>query len=376
MTSKCKAWVMTEPGKLVMKEFDIPVVADDCALLKIETCGICGTDKHAYLGHLPTAQFPFIAGHEFIGTIVELGSKANDNMTVFGGPLKEGDRVTVSPSTTPCGQCYYCVRKPHRPYFCLNRSNYGFMSTECSPSLWGGFSEYVYLHPRSYVFHMPEDMPLKRAVLVEPLATALKVVERACRAGDSFTGYGYGAERSAMVLGAGPIGLMVVASLRNSGAGLIIVQDILPGKLDMAKKLGADILIDGNLPLDKRLTQVREATDGFGPDIVIEATGVPVVFREALDFTSRGGKLVIVGLFADTGAIDIHPAQICRNELDILGSYVYPSVMFQDAISLLKRTPLLVEEIVTHVLPLSELPSGIELSGSEGVGKIVINPWM
>jgi len=365
---------MTEPGKLVLKEFAIPVVAHECALLKVEVCGICGTDKHAYLGHLPTAPFPLIAGHEFIGTIAELGNKANENMTVFGGPLKEGDRVAVSPSTTPCGQCYYCIRKPHRPYFCLNRSNYGFISTTCSPSLWGGYAEYVYLHPRSYVFNLPEEIPLKRAVLVEPLATALKAVERACRAGDSFTGYGYGAERSSMVLGAGPIGLMVVASLRHNGAGLIIVQDILPSKLDMAKKLGAEILIDGNLPLDKRLRQVREVTDGFGPDIVIEATGVPAVFREALDFTSRGGKLVVVGLFADTGVTDIHAAHICRNELDILGSYVYPSLMFQDAISVLKKTTLPVEEIVTHVLPLSELPSGIELSGSEGVGKVAIDP--
>ncbi len=186
--------------------------------------------------------------------------------------------------------------------------------------------------------------------------------------------HGYGIGRSAMVLGAGPIGLMAIVSLRHSGAGLIIAQDLLTSRLDMAKRMGADLLIDGNLPLEERLKQVREATDEVGPDVVIEAAGVPIAFRESLDFVRRGGKLIEVGHFTDNGIIDIHPFYICFKDLDIHGSWAYPSLIFRDAISLLERTPLPVEEMVTHVLPLEEFPKGLELTGSEGVGKVAITP--
>jgi len=373
--AKCRAWVMVEPGKVVMEEFEIPKIPEDCALLKVEACGICGTDKHVYLGRLPTAPFPFITGHEFIGTIVELGSKANENMAVFGGPLKEGDRVAIAPSSLPCGSCYYCIHMPHRPALCTSRTIYGFTSVKKTPSIYGGYSEYIYLHPKTYVFKLPRDMPMKRAVLIEPVATALRAVERAYSPGEPFMSHGYGVGRSAMVLGAGPIGLMAVVSLRHSGAGLIIAQDLLASRLDMAKRMGADLLIDGNLPLDGRLKQVREATDGVGPDIVIETAGVPVAFQEALDFVRRGGKLIEVGHYViGSGSIEIHPFKICYNDLDIHGSWAYPSLIFRDVISLLERTPLPVEEVMTHELPLEEFPKGMELAGSEGVGKVVITP--
>jgi len=373
--AKCRACIMVKPGEVVMEEFEIPEIPEDCALLKVEACGICGTDKHIYLGRLPTAPFPFITGHEFIGTIVKLGSKANDNMTVFGGPLKEGDRVAIAPSSTPCGHCYYCINMPHRPALCTTRTVYGFASVTKAPGIWGGYSEYIYLHPKTYVFKLPEGMSMKRAVLIEPAATALRAVERAYSPGEPFMGHGYGIGRSTMVLGAGPIGLMAVVSLRYSGAGLIIVQDLFNSRLDMAKRMGADLLIDANLPLEERLKQVREATDGVGPDVVVETAGVPVAFRESLDFVRRGGKLVEVGHYViGSGKIDIQPFYICNKDLDIHGSWAYPSLIFRDVISMLERTSLPVEEVVTHVLPFEELAKGLELTGSEGVGKVAITP--
>lgn len=216
---------------------------------------------------------------------------------------------------------------------------------------------------------------MKRAVLIEPAATALRAVERAYSPGEPFMGHGYGIGRSAMVLGAGPIGLMTVVSLRYSGAGLIIIQDLFNSRLDMAKRMGADILIDGNLPLEERLKQVREATDGVGPDVVVETAGVPVAFRESLDFVRRGGKLIEVGHYViGSGKIDIQPFYICNKDLDIHGSWAYPSLIFRDVISMLERTSLPVEEVVTHALPLEELAKGLELTGSEGVGKVAITP--
>jgi len=185
-------------------------------------------------------------------------------------------------------------------------------------------------------------------------------------------GHGYGVGRSAMVVGAGPIGLMVIASLRYSGAGLIIVQDLLSSRLEMAKQMGADVLIDGRLPIEQRLKQVQEITNGIGPDVVIEAAGVPVAFRESLDFVRRGGKLIEVGHFTNNGPIEIIPFLICNKDLDIHGSWAYPAIIFKDAISMLHQTTLPIEKLVTHQLPLEELPRGLELTGSDGVGKVII----
>ncbi|MFC1937017.1 zinc-binding dehydrogenase [Chloroflexota bacterium] len=372
--AKCKAWVMVEPGKITMEDFEIPKIPGDCALLKVEACGICGTDKHIYLGHSPTAPFPFIAGHEFIGTIAELGSEASDCMAIFGGPIKVGDRVAVVPSSFPCGHCISCLTMPHRPALCPNRIVYGFLSARKEPGIWGAYSEYVYLHPRSYIFKLPDDMSLERAVLIEALASGMRAVERAYSPGEPFMSHGYGIGRSVMVLGAGPIGLMAIASLRYSGAGLIIAQDMFDSRLNMAKRMGADMLIDARLPFDQRLKQVQDATNGVGPDVVIEAAGAPPAFREALDFARRGGKLIEVGHFTDNGTIEIHPYYICFRDLDIHGSWAYPAAFFRDVIDMLQRTTIPVEEVVTHKLPLEELPRGLEITGTKDAGKVAILP--
>jgi len=372
--AKCRAWVIHEPGRIVMEEFEIPKVAEDGALLKVEACGICGTDKHIYLGHFPTNQYPFIMGHEFIGTIVELGSKANETMAVFGGALEVGDRVAVAPSSMGCGYCYFCLHMPHRQALCSNRNMiYGFVSTRKAPGLWGGYSEYVYLVPRSYIFKLPKDMPMKRAILTEPGATGLRAVDRALNTGEPFLSQGLSVGRSVMVLGAGPIGLMIISAFRYSGAGLIISQDLFPSRLNMAKRLGADLLIDGKLPFEERLSQVREATDGVGPDIVVEAAGSPAAFREALDLTRRGGKLIEAGNFTDAGPAEIKPFSICFQDLDILGCR-YSPLLFKDVISMFQRTPLPVEEVVTHTFSLEELPKALEVTGSKDAGKVVITP--
>jgi len=364
---KCQAWVIAGPGKMVMEKFDIPEVAEDSALLKVEACGICATDKHMYLGHFPGTQFPLIVGHEIIGTIVELGSKANENMAVFGGPLQVGDRVALAPSSMGCGRCYYCLNMPDQPGLCSQRNIvYGFTSTKKAPGLWGGYSEYVYVLPRSYLFKVTEDMPLKRAIMIEPGATGVRVVERAF-------GSGYKVGNSVMVLGTGPIGLMAIASLRYSGVGLIIAQDLYPSRLNMAKRMGADLLIDGKLPFEQRWQKVREVTNGIGPDIVVEAAGVPAVFREAIAFTRRGGKLVEAGHFTDTGTIEINPFAICYQGLDIYGCR-YSPMIFKNVITMFERTPLPVEEVVTHAFPLEEFPKALEVTGSAEVGKVIITP--
>ena len=370
MAEKFRACVLVTPGRMEIQEFDIPEVSEEEALLKVESCGICGTDKHIFLGHSRTASFPVVPGHEFIGKVVRVGKKANESMAVFGGPLQEGDRVAVAPASLPCGRCDNCLNMPHRPSFCRSRFGYGFRT----PPIFGGYSEYILLYPKTYVFKLPPNMPMKRAVLAEPVAAALRGVERASSTGEACFRIGYGVGTNVMVIGVGPIGAMAVACLRYTGAGMIIAQDLLPSRLDMAKRMGADILIDGTQPLEKHLIEVSKLTGGFGPDLVIEAAGAPVAFQESLEFVRRGGKIIEVGHFTDNGTTTIHPYTICFKDVDILGSWSNPMVIFRDAISFLERTALPVQDLVTHVFPLEEIGKGLELTGSEGVGKVVIVP--
>ena len=373
--AKVQGWVMLDPGKMELQTFDTPKIEEDGVLLKVDACGICGSDVHAYLGHIRTAPFPMIPGHEFIGTITEVGKSASSKMAIVGGgPLKEGDRVAVAPSSLPCGRCWFCLHMPHRPSLCTTRTIYGFNSTKNPPSLWGGFAEYIYLHPRTWVFKLPPGISAEKAVQAEPMATGLRAVERAYNPGEAFSGQGYGVGSSTMVLGTGPIGLMVIIALRFSGANLIIAQDILDSRLAMAKRMGADMTINGKLPFEQRLKQVQEVTDGFGPDVVIEAAGVPIAFQESLKFVRRGGKLIEVGHYTDPGSIEINPWMICNKDLDIHGSWAYPPIIFKDALAVLSKTTLPVGEIVTHKMPLKELPQGMDLVGKEGVGKVVITP--
>ncbi len=134
------------------------------------------------------------------------------------------------------------------------------------------------------------------------------------------------------------------------------------------------MLIDGRLPVEERLEKVREATEGVGPDVVIEAAGAPHAFTEALDFARRGGKLIEVGNFTNNGPTEIIPFYICHKDLDIHGSWGYPALIFKDAISMLERTSLPIEEAVTHTFPLEEFPKALEVVGARDAGKVVIAP--
>ena len=165
--------VMIEPGRIELRALPRPQIAADELLLKIESTGICGSDKHMYAGHM-ALKFPVIPGHELVGTIAELGAEATDHMAVIGGPIKEGDRVTTTPSSRVCGQCYYCLHMPQRPALCANRFVYGFVSSELAPTPRGGFSEYMHMASNSWVFKIPDDLPSAYAVLTEPAAVATR----------------------------------------------------------------------------------------------------------------------------------------------------------------------------------------------------------
>lgn len=371
-----QAAVMLEPGQIEIREFEKPTPADDALLLQVDRVGICGSDKHMYLGHT-ALKFPVIPGHEVVGTVAEIGKAANQAMNVIGGPIKAGDRVTVVPGSKNCGRCYYCLHVPGRPTLCSGRTIYGFSNSETPPYLNGEFSEYTYIHGNSWVYKMPESIPDVIQVLTEPVAVATRAVERACAPGVPQVGDGYSIGNRVAVLGCGPIGLLVVAVLRDSGAGTIIATDLVDSRLEMAKRMGADVVINvGDTTPEERIEQIQDLTSGVGVDIAIECAGLPMVFSEALDVVRRGGKVIEVGHYTDSGDTRVRPHQICNKDLDVCGVWAYPQIQFQTALDFLQITRAPLDELITHHLPLYQLEKGIDMLGQEGVYKVVIEPQL
>ncbi len=372
--STIQAAVMTEPGHIELRPFERPQIAPTELLLKIERTGICGSDKHMYAGHM-ALKFPLVPGHELVGTVAELGAEATEHLAIVGGPIKEGDRITTTPSSQACGRCHYCLHMPQRPTLCANRFVYGFVSSELAPAPRGGFSEYLHLTANSWVFKIPDDLSSERAVLTEPAAVATRAVERALGPGIPHIGEGLGLDKSVLVLGAGPIGQLVIAVLEHIGTDLIIAADLSPSRLELARSMGAHQVVNvGQGSLEERQEAVQAMTQGVGPDIVIETAGVPIAFKESLDLVRRGGMVVEVGHFTDPGEVGIHPHIICFKDLDIRGMWAYPPMQFKTALSFLKNTRAPLDRFITHRLGLDRIGEGIDITGSEGSMKVVIEP--
>ena len=369
-----RAAVISAPMEVSIRGFDKPTPEEDALLLKIEEVGICGSDRHIYMGE-SSVKFPVVPGHELIGTVTDLGRRANSVMNVVGGPIAEGDLVTVAPSSKPCGRCFYCLHTPHRPALCSNRSVYGLTNCQAFPHLTGGMAEYMYVGPNSWVFPVPKAVPRQTAVLAEPVAVATRSVERALTPGIPHIGAGLGFGKSAVVVGGGPIGLLVASVLRESGAGLIAVTDLMPTRLEMAKHMGADVGIDVSATtLADRVEQVFDLTHGVGADVVFECAGVPSAFVESLELVRRGGVVVEVGHYMDPGEIAIRPHIFCQKDLDVRGVWAYPPMQFEAALRFLERTSAPLDDFVSHYLPLDAVAEGMNMLERPDAYKVVLRP--
>ena len=372
--SKIMAAEMVNPGEIVLKDFPKPEIDDDAILMKVVAVGICGSDKHMYAGKM-NVSWPLIPGHEFSGIIEKIGKNANNSMKIIGGLLQEGDPITVTPGSQACSKCWFCLHVPHRPQLCPNRTVFGFRSSKESPHLFGAFSEYMYIPGNSFVLKLPEELTPQRATLCEPLSVAQRAVSRALSPGIPNAGEGIGIGVRCAVMGVGPIGLLVVATLRSMGVGEIIAVDASKERLDFSRKFGATQLVNIlESDQEERKTKILSLTDNVGPDVVIECAGVPSAFSEGLDLVRRGGKLVEVGHYGDPGSVDIRPHQVCNKDVDILGSWAYPQVQFEPAIEMLLRTTLPIDDIFTHEMTLENVEEGIQITGSSECLKVLVFP--
>jgi len=377
MSKTGKAWVMAGPGQLEMREFEVPKVQKDGMLIKVEACGICGTDKHMFNGNTGMVDFPIIPGHEFAGTIVELGENYKESMLMVDETLelKVGDKVIIGPGTKGCGKCPTCLKYPDKPLLCQNRFRYGHSRCTEAPYFLGGYSQYLYVMPDSWVFKMPEGMSFDLAAMAEPACIALSVLERASEGDLPSLGHGMGLGRTVAVIGAGPIGMLIMAAFKHAGAGKIIAIDMIPKKLEMAKEFGADMTIDAKLPIEEKQKLIMEANGGELCDVVVESAGAPIAFREAIELIRRGGTVIEAGHFTDGGDVSVNPYMICQKDCQIKGVWANHPAIFRDALNFFDRSSVKIEKLITHRFGINDVVKAMRAAGSSDVGKVMIKPW-
>lgn len=360
-----KVAMLKEAKKIEIKEFKIPEINDDEILVKVEGCGICGTDIHEYKGD-PFNLAPLVLGHEGTGEIIKLGKNVTKDSA--GKSLKVGDKVVTC--VIPCGECDICLNHPNRTNLCENSGIYGLISDD-EKHLNGWFSEYIVIRNNSTIFNV-SHMDLDLRILIEPSAVVVHAVERAKSTGLlKFNS-------KVLVQGCGPIGLLLISVIRSLGIENIIAVDGNECRLKMAKKLGANTTINimESSSFDETLGKVKEVTEGLGVDFAFQCTGVPKAASGILKFIKRGGGLCEVGFFVDNGDATINPHfDICNKEITIVGSWVYTPQDYLETFDFLKRAigiGLPIKELITHKLPLENLEEGIELNIKQKGLKIAI----
>jgi L-iditol 2-dehydrogenase len=355
LAEKVRAVVYPKPKEFNLSQFERPKATENSILMRVEMCGVCGTDVHTFKGEWPGVNYPIIPGHEVVGVIEELGRKAEENMIVYGGPLREGDRIHAVPGV-PCGKCYYCKYIPHRVNMCQNREIYG-VTRSCRdyPHLFGGWAQYMYILPRTHLYKMPSNMPPELCAIAEPLTVAVRAISRASVPGIPLAGEGFGIANDIVVQGSGVIGILTIIAAKTAGAGRTVVIDGIEERLKLAKQFGADCAVniqDYPTPED-RIKEVKRLTNGVGADVVIECTGVPSTVPEGLEMLRFGGKYIEVGNLSPSPTL-IDPYIICRRELEIIGLFAYHPNSYRPALKILADHKFPIEKLITHRFSLDE----------------------
>ncbi len=286
-----KAAIFKKPFELAVEDYTLNKIGQDDLLVKVEMCGLCGTDFHIFTGQA-FSRPPLIPGHEFVGTIVDKGKQVTN--------FNLGDRIAVDPNIY-CGKCEYC--RTGRIQFCSGLKALGV-------SVNGGFAEYSVV-PSSQAYLIPQNFPPGIASFAEPLSCCVHGIDQAeIKHGQSVA-----------IVGSGTIGLLMLQLSRLAGAGKIIVLEPYEPKRNLAKKLGADYCFD---PVSTdTLKNIRDITSG-GFDVVIECAGSSKAAELALNIPRRGGKVIIFGLSEKEDSINVNLQKFFLNELTIKGSLLNP----------------------------------------------------
>lgn len=342
-----KALIYTKPYCLEYSDFPDPLVGQDDVLIRVKACGICGSDVQGFTGKTGRRIPPLIMGHEAAGVIEDFGKKVKD--------FQMRDRVCFD-STVYCNKCEPCRAGFYNR--CEKRQVLGVSTADFRRH--GAFAEYVAV-PWWIVSEIPDDLSFIHAALLEPVSIATHAANRAPMSSDN----------TVVIIGAGTIGLFVLQACKLKGARKIIVCDINEFRLNVAKKLGADVVVN---PQRSNLTEaIFKETRGKGADVTFEVVGFADTFRHAISVTKTGGHLVAVGNLQKMAEFDLQ--EFVARELTFTGSYASAGE-FRDCIDLVASRKIDVQPLISDVLPLADGPRAFErlLKAEENLLKIVLEP--
>ncbi|MCX7048107.1 MAG: galactitol-1-phosphate 5-dehydrogenase [Candidatus Sumerlaeota bacterium] len=342
-----KALLLSEYKNLSLQDVPDPVIAPEDALIRVKSVAICGSDVHGYDGSTGRRIPPLIMGHEASGEVAQIGAGVKG--------LRQGDRVTFD-STVYCGQCFFCQRGQIN--LCDNRQVLGVSCGDYRRH--GAFAEYVAV-PQRIIHPIPDDLGFDHAAMIEPVSIALHAVNRARPA----------LNETAVVVGAGMIGLFIIQALRASGCGRIIAVDVAEEKFALARMLGANEALN---PGDSgAMARIMELSGRRGADLAFEVVGTAPALQTAIASLRKGGRLSLVGNL--TLRVELPLQTVVTRELTLLGSCSscgdYPAV-----IAMIARGAISVAPLISARAPLSEGPQWFQrlYAHEPGLMKVILHP--
>lgn len=344
-----KALLLTAASKLDLVDFPTPPTADDEVLVRIRACGICGSDIHGWDGSTGRRQPPLIMGHEASGEIVSTGPRVQK--------WRAGDRVTFD-STIYCGTCRFC--RNGQINLCENRRVVGVSPTEYKQH--GAFAEFVAV-PERILYKLPDALPYDQAAMIEPVSIAVHAVQRIKIAKTD----------TAVVVGSGMIGLLIIQALRWAGASRVVAVDLAENRLALARQLGATHTF--NPSTTDVAAEVAKLTDGLGADVSLEVVGVTPTVNLALAVLKRGGSCVLVGNLSPKTQ-DFPLQAVVTKEITVTGT-CSSAGEYPLCLDLIARGVINVKPMIETVAPLEDGAGWFEkLSAKDGgkYMKVILTP--
>ncbi len=366
LPSTSRVAMLTKTENFDIKEYPIPELGDDDILVRVEGCGVCGTDAHEFKRD-PFSLIPVVLGHEGTGEIVKMGKNVKKDSA--GKPLAIGDKVVT---------CMIFKDNPDITMFDLNKQNvggadvYGLLPDD-DKHLNGWFADYILVRGGSTIFNV-SDLDLDSRILIEPCAVLIHAVERAKTTGILRF------NSRVVVQGCGPIGLICIAVLRAMGTENIVAVDGEAKRLEFAKLMGASETVNfkEHKGIDALAGAVKDAFGGYLADFAFQCTGSPVAHANIYKFIRNGGGLCELGFFINGGDATINPHfDICSKEITTVGSWVYTLRDYVTTFDFLKRAKAIglpLEKLITHKYPLDRINEALETNlKMEGLKIAIVN---
>lgn len=352
-----KVAMLTSPKHIEVKEFEIPKLQDNDILVKVEGCGVCGTDVHEWKGD-PFGIIPVTLGHEGTGEIVYLGK--NIKTDTAGKPIKVGDKVVTS--VISCGECHICRNHPANTNLCDKQGVFGLIPHNDAQPLTGWFSTHILIRGKGATYFVVNDLDLQERMLLELACVCVHALKRA-----NSTGL-INFNSKVLIQGLGPVGLVMLSVLRAAGVNHIIAVDGTPKRLEMAKKLGAKTIVNFReaTTLEERVKIVKEAANGVGADFAFQCTGAPAAAKDIYEYIRRGGGLCEMGFFVNNGEYSVNPHfAMCNKEITLVGSWDYSADDYPTTMAFLRQAREMnipIKELITHSFPLDKLNEAMEVN--------------